>query len=113
MFTLGVVSIVVFSVSPFPLLYGSLCVSDKIEHAVAYAIVALFGALGFPGRRHQAAIAAALVGLGVVLELVQLAVPGRMCDPADALANTAGVLAGLLAGKALSLALPAALALND
>ncbi len=113
MFALGVVSIVVFSVSPYPVFYASFYLSDKIEHAAAYAIVALFGALGFVRPRQQAAVAVILVGLGGVLELLQLLVPGRMCDPADAVANAAGVLTGLLAAKVLSLALPVAIAAGD
>jgi len=94
-------------------MYASLYLSDKIEHAVAYAIVALFGALGFARPRQQAAIVVILVGLGGVLELLQLLVPGRMCDPADALDNAAGVLTGLLAARVLSLALPVAITAGD
>lgn len=113
MFAFGIVSIVVFSLSPYPAVYLSFYLSDKIEHAVAYAIVALFGALGFARPRQQAAVVVILVGLGGVLELLQLLVPGRMCDPADALANAAGVLTGLLAARVLSLALPVVIVAGD
>ncbi len=105
MFAVGVASIVVVSLLPYPLVYGAFAVSDKIEHAAAYAVVALLGAIGFGGWRRQAMLGAGLIALGGTLELAQTLVPGRLADLADALANGVGVIAGVAAGRLISLAL--------
>lgn len=69
---------------------------DKVEHLLAYAALAAAAVQVFrPGRALWAA-GIGLVLMGVALELAQGALTQtRMADPADALANTAGVLLGL------------------
>jgi VanZ family protein len=69
-------------------------VSDKIEHFIAYAGLALLGAWAFPHPLLR--LAAGLVAFGVGVEILQATMGlGRQGDIVDALANTLGVMAGL------------------
>jgi VanZ family protein len=69
---------------------------DKVEHFATY----LFLAVWFTGLVHRARwwrVVAGLLGLGLALELGQyLMQSGRMAEPADMLANTAGIAGGML-----------------
>ena len=68
--------------------------SDKIEHFIAYALLAALGAKAFPGRPWLLAIVLAVNGIGV--EFLQQAMGvGRRGEVLDALANTLGIAAGL------------------
>ena len=67
---------------------------DKVEHFIAYAVLAVLGARAFPGRPWL--LAAALVANGVGVEILQEAMGlGRQGEVLDALANTLGIAAGL------------------
>ncbi|AKC86522.1 hypothetical protein [Pseudoxanthomonas suwonensis] len=93
---LAVLAVVVLSLTPPPAMelprHG-----DKLEHLLAYALLAAAAVQLFrPGRR-LLAIGAGLVLMGVALEFAQGALTAtRQADPADALANTVGVALGLL-----------------
>ncbi|WP_172448633.1 VanZ family protein [Caulobacter mirabilis] len=66
---------------------------DKLKHSAAYAVLTLAGAAAFP--RWIPLVALALFGFGVVVELIQAAMPyGRQGDVRDALANTIGIAVG-------------------
>lgn len=66
---------------------------DKLEHAAAFALLmAWFGALG--AARRRPAIAAALLLLGIGIELAQGATGWRRAELADALADAVGVALG-------------------
>lgn len=68
---------------------------DKLEHAIAYSGLSVLGGLAFPN--HLWRMAGGLFTLGVGVEVGQaLMALGRQGDPADALANTVGIAAGLL-----------------
>ncbi|HRD29856.1 MAG TPA: hypothetical protein PLO65_16270 [Caulobacter sp.] len=68
---------------------------DKIEHALAYLGLTLFGVWAFPRRLTR--LATGLFCGGVAIEILQTLMGwGRQGDPADALANTVGIAAGLL-----------------
>ena len=70
---------------------------DKVEHFLAYALLSASAVQLFAKRRACLLMAALLVALGVGLEFAQGALTKtRMADSRDALANTLGVLAGLL-----------------
>jgi hypothetical protein len=70
--------------------------SDKVEHFLAYAALAAGAVQLFATRAALLRTGAGLVAMGVLLELAQHALTSsRSMDPADALANTAGVAAGL------------------
>lgn len=69
---------------------------DKLEHFFGYAALSGYATMLFARMRAQALAAAGLVALGVALELAQAALTAsRLADPADAMVNTLGVLAGL------------------
>lgn len=71
--------------------------TDKLEHLLAYAALSGFAVMLFARMRAQALAAAVLVVLGVSLEVAQATLTQtRAAESADALANTLGVLAGLL-----------------
>ena len=70
---------------------------DKVEHFLAYALLSASAVQLFASRRACLLMAVLLVALGVGLEFAQGALTTtRMADPRDALANTLGVVAGLL-----------------
>jgi VanZ family protein len=70
---------------------------DKVEHFLAYALLSASAVQLFATRRACLLMAALLAALGVSLEFAQGALTTtRMADSRDALANTLGVVAGLL-----------------
>src|SRR5258708_19110060 len=73
-------------------------ISDKVEHFSAYFGLALLALIGFERRGRALAIAASMVLLGGVLELLQHFSPGRTPDIYDAWANAAGAVMGMIAG---------------
>lgn len=79
---------------------SSVSLWDKAEHLTAYLGLAVIGAAAFP-----AGLARLGIGLfcgGVALEILQSIMGlGRQGDPADVLANTIGLAAGLLAALAI------------
>ena len=69
---------------------------DKVEHFVAYAVLAAGAVQLFARRLSWGFVCVLLVLMGIGLEHLQAQMAlGRMLDRADALANTLGVLAGL------------------
>ena len=95
-FIAAVVAVVVLSLLPGRDL-PQIGLSDKLEHVIAYAGLALAGGLAFPGRRAALLLAILLPGLGIVLEFCQLLVPGRSAEVADAVADTIGVAVAIAA----------------
>ncbi|MBK8908082.1 MAG: VanZ family protein [Rhodospirillales bacterium] len=94
-FVVALLAVIYLSVAPqttsaFP------DVSDKIQHAFAYFVLTMLGLLSFPQQKALAVLAVALIVLGCGLEGVQAMVPGRVPAGSDIVANTAGVLIGLL-----------------
>ena len=70
-------------------------VSDKLEHAFAYMVLALWFAGVYPRSRY-AFIALGLFTMGVVIEWAQGAMDlGRHSDFRDILANSTGIALGL------------------
>ncbi|WP_269792335.1 VanZ family protein [Stenotrophomonas sp. Iso1] len=71
--------------------------SDKVEHFLAYFLLAGSAVQLFATRRALCVVALGLVAMGVGVEWMQGALTEtRMADPMDALANSIGVLAGIL-----------------
>lgn len=68
---------------------------DKIGHFLAYCLLSAWSAWLFASSQARWTAAAALVALGIVMELAQGAFTSdRMMDSYDALADTIGVLLG-------------------
>ena len=93
LFVCGLVAVIVLSLLPAEAM-PALEVSDKIEHAAAYAFLAFTGALAL--RRPHRWLVAGLAVLGIALEIAQTLVPGRSFDLVDGLANAAGAILGVL-----------------
>ena len=81
--------------------------TDKVAHLFGYALLMFWWAQLVTRRRWKLALAVVVFGVGI--ELLQGLTPDRLPDPADALANAAGVLLGWLAAR-LGPNLPAHLA---
>ena len=79
---------------------------DKLGHLLAYGVLMALGLLAVRGRDSQWPLLWALIGLGTVLELAQLWIPGRSFDWLDLGVNALGVGAGLAAMRLVARALP-------
>ena len=70
--------------------------SDKVEHLLAYFVLAACAVQLVSGRRALAFAALGLVVLGLGIEIAQgLLTTTRAADPRDAVANTLGVMLGM------------------
>jgi VanZ family protein len=71
-------------------------ISDKAEHMVGYAVLALWFAGIYPRSRYPA-IGVGLLVMGIVIEGVQGAMNiGRQADLRDVYANSVGIVCGLM-----------------
>jgi len=71
-------------------------ISDKAEHIVGYAVLALWFAGIYPRARYPM-IGVALLVMGIVVEGLQGAMKvGRQADLRDVYANSVGIVCGLL-----------------
>jgi VanZ family protein len=90
---LSVVALSLMPPAPLPELPSG---GDKVEHFLAYGLLAMGAVQLFATRAAWLLLAVGLVAMGVGLEYAQGAyTDNRMQDPFDALANTLGVIAGL------------------
>ncbi len=73
--------------------------SDKVEHFLAFFLLAAGAVQIFRTRAAVCWAGVGLIALGIGIELAQGAfTTNRMADPMDALADSIGVLAGLAVG---------------
>jgi VanZ family protein len=86
-------AVIVGSLLPGPVV-TAIPVRDKLEHAGAY-LVLMVAFAGICRRELYPSVAAALLALGVGLELLQLLTETRQFDLRDIGMNCAGVAAGL------------------
>ena len=70
---------------------------DKLMHFAAYAVLGAWYVMVL-ARLHYLKLWAALVTLGIALELLQGLVPGRLTEGFDMVANTLGATAGTALG---------------
>ncbi|HQP25973.1 MAG TPA: VanZ family protein [Smithellaceae bacterium] len=75
--------------------------ADKLYHCAAYSWLALLPVIGFADRRTALTAAFSMIILGLLLETGQYFIPGRMFSVPDILANTLGVILGILLGNYL------------
>jgi len=88
--------VVYLSLMPHPPEPMSFENSDKIEHAFAYGVLALWFCQIYMSAKSRMVLVLALVGLGVALEYVQGWTGYRTFDVLDMLADAIGVLLGRL-----------------
>lgn len=75
--------------------------ADKLYHFAAYAWLATLPMVGLRTRKVAVATALSMLILGMLLEAGQSYFPGRIASFIDALANSLGVLVGLVGGNSL------------
>lgn len=101
-FALVATIIVIIAIGVLSLLPGSDLpaqnLNDKLNHFIAYGVLSFLALLG----RHKVSlmwVIVAAIGYGVALEVLQGAMPyGRSASWLDAIANTGGVLGGVIFG---------------
>ena len=71
-------------------------VSDKLEHALSYFVLAILGSFGFREPRSLLYLFVLLCAMGGAIEVLQAFSPGRSPEVADAVADGAGAAAGVL-----------------
>ena len=79
--------------------------ADKVWHFIVYLWLAMLPTLLLQDRRWTLRLSVSLVLFGVLLEIGQQYVPGRMFSFADMGANTAGVFLGFYMGNRYRLGL--------
>ena len=80
---------------------GRLHINDKVQHALAYAVLALLPVLHEQRRNSVALLLLIAVAMGILLEFGQLYSPGRSFDTHDMLADVAGIIIGATTGLLL------------
>lgn len=75
--------------------WNALHIADKLQHFTAYAVLAFLPAL-HERRPAFVAIALGIIAMGVCLEFGQRLPEGRSFEVGDMIANTAGVMTGLI-----------------
>lgn len=91
----GVTVLVVVCLLPSPDL-PNLHVSDKLEHATAFALLSASAVQLFERGRALLAVAIGLLALGIGIEFAQaLFTTTRAMEAADVVADAAGIVAGL------------------
>ncbi len=95
-------AVVVLSLLPGEAMPGT-PVSDGVEHWLAYLVLALLPVATAARPWMTSAAMSLLIPLGLLLEIAQLAIPGRAFEWRDAAANAVGVLAGVITGWVLQL----------
>jgi len=66
--------------------------SDKLDHFLAFAVLAWLADRSFPGRHWEVRRSILLLGYGLLIELVQYFRPLRECSLLDLAANAAAIL---------------------
>ncbi len=95
-FFIGLVAVITLSLLPQETLPET-DTWDKLNHALAYGVLAVLGGIGFKGWRSLLMVGLGLVVLGAGLELAQSVTPDRDGSITDALANFVGVAMGSVA----------------
>ena len=72
--------------------------TDKVVHALLFAIVATFTARGWRDSFGVMAVVLYMLMLGVASELIQFFVPGRSADMLDVVADLVGSVIGIAYG---------------
>lgn len=76
--------------------------TDKVVHAVLFALIGLLAARGWAdNRRHLAVVLLGCVCLALLTEFLQTWVPDRDSNWADGVANLLGLTLGAIAGRSV------------
>lgn len=92
----AVLLVIVLCLVPAPSLPELPQNSDKVEHFLAYFVLAASAVQLWAGRGALLRVALGLIALGIGIEIAQGTLTElRSADPMDALANSGGVVAGM------------------
>lgn len=91
----AIVALIVICLVPLNSLPPLPANSDKLEHLFGYFVLSAAAVQLFASRRALSLAAVGLIVLGIGVEIAQGYTAYRSSDPADALANTLGVLLGM------------------
>lgn len=94
---LMVAAIVLFSLMPEVPSVDGYTLNDKLAHFAAYGFVMAWFARLYRSPGARVGYAVFFIALGAVLELLQTLTPTRSFEVADLIADTAGVVVGLIA----------------
>jgi VanZ family protein len=75
--------------------------ADKLYHCASYIWLAVLPMTGFAIRRTAMMAALSMIILGVLLEIGQYYIPGRLFSFLDMTSNTFGVILGIILGNYL------------
>lgn len=89
-----VAAIFYFSLAPYPPRPVTFWQADKLEHALAYALLMLWFCQVYRQRNPRILLALLLVAMGIAIEYLQGETGYRTFEFADMLANAAGVMVG-------------------
>ena len=67
-------------------------INDKAGHALAFYVLALLADFSFPGSRLNLPKTALLLSYGLLIEIIQYFLPGRMCSLYDLTADAVGLM---------------------
>ena len=88
--------LIIFSLIKIPPPPPAIHFLDKIEHIIAYAVLALWFGYLYAHRWPYKYFLVSFFILGVILEYLQKFIPYRVCSWQDILANVIGLLVGVL-----------------
>ncbi|MBN2061474.1 MAG: VanZ family protein [Deltaproteobacteria bacterium] len=75
--------------------------SDKVYHALAYLWLSFLPYVGFMNKKRALLSALLMIVLGMGLEFCQIFIPEREASIPDIIANSIGVIIGIVSGNAL------------
>ena len=102
MFGLALLIVTWLALTPQPPQLPAVSFADKWAHMMAFETLALLADTGWPERGYGPLKWGTLLAYGIGIELLQSQIPNRFFDPADALANAAGlILYGLVVLRVL------------
>ena len=100
LWSLAVTAVVIGSLLPASALhrmhYDGLAPNDKVVHFLGYTILALVPVALLELHSIGLALAASMIPMGICLEFLQRLVPGRSFEIGDMIANSTGVVIGIL-----------------
>jgi VanZ family protein len=97
---LQLIAVIIGSLLPGGMVPSPIGAHDKLAHFGGYLLLGFLPLAGARSVKWGIVLALCAIPMGVALELGQHFVPGRTPDVLDALANSAGVLAGMAAAGA-------------
>ncbi len=68
--------------------------NDKVNHVIAFFVLSIFALFAYPGVYLRSGLW--LMLYGILIEIVQIWIPGRNCSLPDLVADLCGILTGMV-----------------